>query len=298
MPSAITGPTSVDWLMQHARRHPLLTAEEEIKLSRQVQAWIPIKEKEKLTKQEQKIARCGKRAYEKFFMSNIRLVVQLANKYSPKCECLTVEDLIQEGMFGLQRAITKFDSSRGYKFSTYALNWVRQSMFRAISNQDRSIRLPCSAHLTMTHAKKYISEVFFETGKIPPMEEVAQKVKVEIHTLKAYFAHVDSVLSLDAQLKENINGGMTRLDTIADPESMEDALDRVKEELADSIIDLMGELNETEQEILRMRYFNDKPDSYIKIGEELNLNRQTCNNMHAKALKKLRYKIAARRISD
>lgn len=296
MPSAATGPTSVDWLMHHARRHPLLTAEEEIKLSRQVQAWIPLKEKENLTKEEQRIARAGKRAYEKFFMANIRLVIKLAGKYSVTCETLTIDDLIQEGMFGLQRAIMKFDYSRGYKFSTYAFNWVRQTMCRAMSNQDRSIRLPCSAFLSMSQAKKYMAQVFQETGKVPPMEEVAKKIKVEAHTLKAYFAHVDSVMSLDAQLKGKSSDTLTRLDTIADPNSTVDPLDRVTDEIADCLGDMVSGLEQIEQEILKLRYYGDEPMSYVKIGEELNLGRQTCNNIHAKALKKLRYQIATRKV--
>lgn len=293
--AAVTGPTSVDWLMHHARRYPLLTTEEEIKLSRQVQAWVAIKDKENLTKEEQRIVRNGKRAYEKFFLANIRLVVKLAGKYSTTCETLTIEDLIQEGMFGLERAIMKFDYSRGYKFSTYAFNWVRQRICRAMSNQDRSIRLPCSAFLSMSHAKKYMNEVMQETGRVPSMEEVAKKIKVDVHTLNAYFAHNDSIASLDVKVVEGSRNGFTRLDTIADPKSMEDPLDQVREDAADHLIDMVSDLDDVEQEILKLRYFTDKPVSYLKIGEELNIGRQTCNNIHAKALKKLRYKIAVRR---
>lgn len=296
MPSVATGFTSVDWLMNHARRHPLLTADEEIKLSRQVQAWISIREKEELTKQEEKTVRIGRRAYEKFFLSNIRLVVQLAGKYARRCRILTVEDLIQEGMFGLERAVMKFDYTRGYKFSTYAYSWVKQCMLRAIFNQDRPIRLPCNAYETLAQAQKYMSSVFAETGAMPSMEEVAKHLKVDYGRLKAYFLHLNAVMSLDAQFGEESKNGLTRLDTIADPNSLEDPLDRVKEPVGYIVSDLVAQLTPTEQEIIQLRYFSNQPVGYPRIAQEIGTTRQTCNNIHNKALKKLRNQITSQRV--
>ena len=288
------GPTSIDWIMQHSYRYPLLTPEEEIKLARQVQAWLPIREKENLTKQEQRVKRAGKKAYDQFFLSNIRLVVQLAGKYTRVAGSLTHDDLVQEGMLGLERAIVKFDSSRGYKFSTYAYNWIRQSIFRAISNKARPIRLPCSAFLTMSHARQYMEEVKKETGKAPSMEETAEKLGVHARTLKAYFRHDGTTISLDSGLKAGKDESSTYLDVLADPNSLSDPLDNVFDD-ADVVLAALGQLDEVDQEIMRRRYFNDEPMSYVEMSKELGLSRQACNLRHKRSLNRLRYKLANKR---
>lgn len=285
-------PSSVDWILQHSHRYPLLTADEEIQLSRQVQAWLPLREKNKLTKREQAIAKRGRRAFDRFFHCNIRLVVQVAGKYTRVAGSLTHEDLIQEGMLGLERAIVKFDHTRGYKFSTYAFNWVRQSIFRAISNKARVIRLPCSAFLTMKHARAYMEQVKHETGSLPTMEEVAAHFNVRAHTLKAYFRHDGMTVSLDSTISLPTDDGNTYLELLADPRSTEDPLDDMSDQAA-AIEPILQELDPTEQHILRRRYFhgNDRGTSYSQIASEIGISRQGVIDRHNRSLNKLRYKL-------
>lgn len=292
----VAGPTSIDWIMQHSHRHPLLTPEEEIKLGRQVQAWLPLREKEQLTKEEERISRAGKRAYDRFFLSNIRLVVQLSGKYTRVAGCLTHEDLVQEGMLGLERAIVKFDSSRGYKFSTYAYNWIRQSIFRAISNKARAIRLPCSAFLTMSHARQYIEQVKQKTGKAPSIEETAREIGVNHSTLKAYLSQDSIVVSLDSGLRSSTEGTTTYLDMLADPNSLDDPLDKVGED-TEVLLAMINQLDPVDQEILKRRYFSstEAESSYVQISKELGISRQACNSRHGRSLNKLRYKLGRRR---
>jgi RNA polymerase primary sigma factor len=290
------GPTSIDWIMQHSHRYPLLTPEEEIKLGRQVQAWLPLREKEQLTKEEERISRAGKRAYDRFFLSNIRLVVQLSGKYTRVAGFLTHEDLVQEGMLGLERAIVKFDSSRGYKFSTYAYNWIRQSIFRAISNKARAIRLPCSAFLTMNHARHYMEQVRKETGKLPSMEETAKEIGVNLPTLKAYFSHDGATISLDSGVKASGDSGTTYIEMLADPESMDDPLDKISED-HDVILAMLNQLDPLDQEIMKRRYFSntEAESSYVQISKELGISRQACNSRHGRCLNRLRYKLGRAR---
>ena len=113
--------------LNSAGKYPLLSDEQELMLGRQVQAWVEIRDLDNPTPEQKRICRIGKRAYDKFFKSNLKLVVSVAKKYARLCNFLTLDDLIQEGCLGLGRAVEKFDPTRGYKFSTYAYWWSRQS---------------------------------------------------------------------------------------------------------------------------------------------------------------------------
>lgn len=287
------GPTSIDWIMQQSRRYPLLTPEEEIKLGRQVQAWLPLRQKEKLTKKEQQISSAGKRAYDKFFLSNIRLVVQLAGKYVRRSGMLTHEDLVQEGMLGLERAITRFDSSRGYKFSTYAYSWIRQSIFRAISNKARAIRLPCNALSAISHARQYMESVKKETGKTPTIEETAKEVGVNAQTLRGYLEHVNPPTSLDLTMQITEVNGATYLDMLADPSSLNDPLDTIDEH-ASTVLAAIEQLDEIDQEILKYRYLGETEDqpTFSQIAKNLDISREACNSRHRQSLIRLRRKLA------
>ena len=133
--------------MQNIGRVPLLTPAEEIELGNQVQKMMTLTEDGQLnekntefTTQQKRTVKIGRRAKERMMKANLRLVVSVAKKYQGKG--LELLDLVQEGSLGLERAVEKFDPTRGYKFSTYAFWWIRQSMTRAIACQSRTIRLP------------------------------------------------------------------------------------------------------------------------------------------------------------
>ena len=137
----------ISWYLSSIGRVPLLTPAEEIELGNQVQTLMSltedgqIKEQSKeFTSHQRRLIRIGRRAKERMMKANLRLVVSVAKKYQGKG--LELLDLVQEGCLGLERAVEKFDPTRGYKFSTYAFWWIRQSMTRAIACQSRTIRLP------------------------------------------------------------------------------------------------------------------------------------------------------------
>ncbi len=285
---------SVDWILQQSHNYPLLTAEQEIVLARQVQAWVEIRDLAELSREQQKIVRRGKHAYDSFFLSNIRLVVKVASRYTRVAGSLGLDDLIQEGLLGLERAIIKFDPQRGYKFSTYAFNWIRQSINRAISNKSRSIRIPCGAIASIKKANDYMREQEREHNRMPNLAEVAKYCGVSLPTLKHYLPHNASVISLDDRVKGNrsTSEASTYLELLADvpiEPSMLSELDNIVAMLPKLLDDLTAE----EQQIIRMRYMSGEhqPVPFTKIGRELGISRQTANQRHDAALRKLRAKL-------
>ena len=142
----------VGWYLGNIGRIPLLTADQEIILGKQIAAGLELEDLESPTPAQQRKIRAGKRAFNKMFEANLRLVVALANKYKRRVKTLDFEDLLQEGNLGLQIAVRKFDYSRGYKFSTYAYWWIRQAITRAINISDSTIRLP-------THLAEKLSKI-------------------------------------------------------------------------------------------------------------------------------------------
>ena len=179
------GNDPISWYLQNIGRVPLLTPAEEIELGNQVQKMMVLTEDGQLnektnefTTQQKRTIKIGRRAKERMMKANLRLVVSVAKKYQGKG--LELLDLVQEGSLGLERAVEKFDPTRGYKFSTYAFWWIRQSMTRAIACQSRTIRLPvhlserlasirkacnCSCH-TLPNPPKSISRKLISSCRI------------------------------------------------------------------------------------------------------------------------------------
>lgn len=285
---------TVDWILQQSHNFPLLTPEQEIVLARHVQAWVEIRDKDELTKQEQAIARRGKRAYDTYFLSNIRLVVSVAGRYTRVAGTLGLDDLIQEGLLGLERAIIKFDPQRGYKFSTYAFNWIRQSINRAISNKSRSIRIPCGAITSIKKANEFMRVQQRDFNRIPSLQEVADHCGVSLPTLKHYLPHHASVISLDDRVKSHCSNSETStyLELLADSPTEPSMLGELDNIVA-MLPKLLDGLTVQEQTIIQRRYMSgeDQPVPFAKIGEELGISRQVANQRHDAALRKLRLRL-------
>ena len=169
----------ISWYLSTIGRIPLLTPAEEIELGNQVQAMMHLtedcllsNEQKEFTSRERRLIRIGRRAKERMMKANIRLVVSVAKKYQGKG--LELLDLVQEGSLGLERAVEKFDPTRGYKFSTYAFWWIRQSMTRAIACQSRTIRLPVHLSERLTTIRKVSLDLAHKLGAMPSRAEIAE----------------------------------------------------------------------------------------------------------------------------
>jgi RNA polymerase primary sigma factor len=283
--------TSVDWILKQSHRYPLLTPDEEITLARHVQEWQAIKDVKRPGRRQKAIIARGRRARDRFFLSNIRLAVNVAGKYHKFSGTLSLEDLIQEGLIGLDSAIAKFDPGLGYKFSTYSYWWIRQGITRAINRHSRIIHLPMHANDVIRKAMDYMHEQLRITGKLPPLEEVAKLNKVAKQTLVGYLNHNASVVSLDQRMSNNENHNEF-MEVVADPNSLHPADDPL-EVFNPALHEAIKELTPTHQHIIKERYFNDEaqPVPFKLIGQELQTSRQATQQMHDRALISLRLRL-------
>ena len=193
----------VSWYLATIGRIPLLTPAEEIELGNQVQAMMTLTEDgsktfedHELTGKQRRMLRIGRRAKERMMKAKLRLVVSVAKKYQGRG--LELLDLIQEGSLGLERAVEKFDPTRGYKFSTYAFWWIRQSMTRAIACQSRTIRLPVHLSERLTTIRKVSLDLAHKLGAMPSRVEIAEAMDIPLDELDSLLRQALTTSSLDA----------------------------------------------------------------------------------------------------
>jgi len=213
---------SLDVFIRECLRHPLLTAEEELILGRQVQESIPLIKEAKtraLTPKEKRIVRVGAKARERMINANLRLVVRLAGKYGRIARHLSALDLVQEGCLGLVRAVEKFDPTRGYKFSTYSFWWIRQAVSRALNQMDQDIRIPYSIADRLPRLGTATQRLTQELGRAPTRKELAADIQMPDAELALLISRSQRVTSLDKHFRED---GLALVDLIPDPKSNQD----------------------------------------------------------------------------
>jgi RNA polymerase primary sigma factor len=231
-------------------RYPLLTKTQEVMLGTQVQAWMAIRDKEEssYTEEDKKIARIGKKAREKFIKCNLRLVVNIARKYTNRCNSLDLMDLVQEGNLGLARAVEKFDPTRGYAMSTYAYWWIRQAIQRSMQFADLTIRLPIGIHDSTFKIKRSIEELSKYLGREPTLSEISERTDLTVDEIRTVMSAPRALSSLDKCANE-IEEGATLIEIIADEKNsntIEDA------EAKANIEDLYAAIDEYLDEMTKM----------------------------------------------
>jgi RNA polymerase sigma factor (sigma-70 family) len=240
-------PDSIRNYLQQISRYPLLTPEQEITLSRQVQRMLELDGLDReLTPDERRERMRGERARTQMINCNLRLVVHIAKKYARRCKFMTLDDLVQEGANGLSTAVRKYDYSRGYKFSTYSYWWVRQSMARAISNQERCIRLPVHMEEQVAKLRGLIVDYQSTHNRRPPLSWLAEQ-------MGATPEHVELVLRMDqhpTSIDRPIADELNLVDILPAPVEHEP---QVHEEW-EVVEALLKQLTDHEQEIIRLRY--------------------------------------------
>ena len=285
---------TIDHILNHAGRIPLLTAEEEILLGRRVQALMRLLEDKPdgpYTSAEQRTLRLGKRAKDRMVSANIRLVIHVAKKYIHRIQTLTLADLIQEGSIGLIRGVEKFDPERGYKGSTYFYWWVRQGISRAITRDDRVIRLPISAIEALNKLRGFIPAFVQEHGRQPSYAECAEHCEIAEQTIREYIKHSAPATSLDQRVNSNDDASML-IDLIA--AEAEDPLADGFWEVRHHLKPVMASLTPEHEEVIQLRFFS-QPDtvtSYKLMSEQLGLSRQAIQQREQRALRAMRTRMA------
>jgi RNA polymerase sigma factor (sigma-70 family) len=275
---------SVRDYLNNIAKTPLLTPQQEIQLGKRVARWRELRNKpEPLTDKEQQELKGGLRARDRFIKSNLQLVVYIAKKYESRTKkSMEMLDIIQEGNIGLAKAVELFDHTRGYKFSTYAYWWIRQSIGRAIQQSDSAIRLPCAMNDLLNKAAKVANNLAHQLGRTPTAAEVASHAGIDIASLLAAYNFNYSISSLDQPPPgmEDINIA----GTIPDPKSIEqDAdLDLLSlQELSDAYLD------ENTKYVLHCRAL-DKPISWRDLEKKLNMTTLKLQRMHRAGIYRLR----------
>ena len=272
-------PTKQEW----AQAAGLQVTELDEKLNAGFQAWGELTglEPNKLKKALHE----GRRAKDQMIQANLRLVVAVAKKYQQRG--MELLDLVQEGTLGLERAVEKFDPTRGFRFSTYAYWWIRQSMTRAIATQSRNIRLPVHITEKLNRIKRVQQEIASNKGRIASIKDLAQELKLSEETIRQTLMRVPRSISLDTKIGSE--QGTMLVDLLEDGSTTpEEKLNQTQ--LHEDLEILLNELTPREAEVLRLRFGleDDIPRTLTQIGEELHLSRERIRQIELNALIKLR----------
>lgn len=278
-------PLSTDtlgWYLTMIGRVPLLTAEEEISLSQQVQAMLAAGDDA-----DPAIARRGQRAKERMIAANLRLVVTIAKRHQN--QGLDLLDLIQEGSIGLSRAVEKFDPAMGYKFSTYAYWWIRQGITRALDNHSRTIRLPIHVSERLSRIRKASRELTRQLKRTPTQREIAEWMEISVEDLQSILHQSQPCTSLDVHARGDDSCSLL-MELIPDPKAIEPLENVDRMILHDKIVGLIVHLEDREQQVLKFRYGLDgyQPRTLSEIGKDLHISRERVRQVEQMALHKLR----------
>jgi RNA polymerase primary sigma factor len=259
---------SLKLYLKEVRNVPLLTAEEEIKLSRRVK-------------------RGDEHARKRMIQANLRLVINIAKRYMYLG--IPFLDLIEEGNLGLMKAVDKFNPRKGYRFSTYAAWWIRQAITRSISEQGKMIRVPVYMNDLITKWKKKKEELYQKNRRVPSDDQIAKRLKLsrdKIEQINFWMSTTTS--SLEAPIGEDSEGQVADLiedQTSTAPDAqIEHLLDK---ERVDNLLDV---ITERERKILDMRFglLDAKPHTLAEVAKKLGVSRERIRQIEESALRKLR----------
>ena len=315
VPDGVSIEDPVRMYLKEIGKVPLLSAEEEIELAKNMEAGAVAKEKiailksreENATEEElaeikeeiknlQKDLDAGDEAKKRLAEANLRLVVSIAKRYVGRG--MLFLDLIQEGNLGLIKAVEKFDYRKGYKFSTYATWWIRQAITRAIADQARTIRIPVHMVETINKLIRVSRQLLQELGREPSPEEIAAEMNMPVERVREILKISQEPVSLETPIGEGEDshlGDFIQDDNVPVPADAA-AFTLLKEQLEE----VLGTLTEREQKVLTLRFGleDGRARTLEEVGKEFNVTRERIRQIEAKALRKLRHPSRSRKLKD
>jgi RNA polymerase primary sigma factor len=294
---------SVHTYLKAIGRRQLLTAEQEVDLAKRIEAGLYAEHKletEDLSPAQRAdlewVAADGRRAKAHMLEANLRLVVSVAKKYSDRG--LSLLDVVQEGNLGLIRAVEKFDYSKGYKFSTYAMWWIRQAIQRGFADSARTIRLPVHVLEMLSKLSRVERDMHQRLGREPTPEELAAELDKSPEQVRELLRTSRQPISLDSTIGED---GETRIgDLIEDTDSPEASELVDRQLMADQLRRTLDILSPREAKIMAMRFglYDGTPRTLDEIGKALGLTRERIRQLEKESLSKLRHPSNARPLLD
>jgi RNA polymerase primary sigma factor len=292
-------PDTVRQYLNEIGRHDLLTSAEERILGKAVKDGQQAAER--LAKKDAKLGakerrdlkeavRAGEKAKERMVNANLRLVVSIARRYDRKE--LHLSDLIQEGNIGLMHAVDKYDYEKGFKFSTYATWWIRQSMTRAMADQGRNIRIPGHMMEIVNRIQRAERELTSELKRDPSPEEVAQRCDISLEKLFEIQQLTLSTASLDAPVGVDVDD-LTVGETIASTDASDPLDQTISRDLISQVEKSLGDLPERERRIMSMRFglgdFTGKQHTLEEVAEKEGITRERVRQIEQKTLARMRH---------
>jgi RNA polymerase primary sigma factor len=258
-------PDSLELFLRDARSHPLLTAAEEVELAKRIE-------------------RGDLAAKERMINSNLRLVVSQARRYQG--HGLPMEDLVQEGMLGLIRAVEKFDWRRGFKFSTYGTLWIRQAIQRGLQNHGRTIRVPVHVAQRQVKVRKLESELSIKLGREPTDDELAAVAELPVEEVAELRELSRGLASLDQPVGDDGETAFGDLLASDRPGPVEEQAELEREQQLGEIVE---QLPENERNVIRLRFglAGEEPRTLGQIGSQLGISAQRVREIEERGLRRL-----------
>ncbi len=258
---------SLDKYLQDISREEMITAEEEVSLAVKIKAG-------------------DERALEKLVRANLRFVVSVSKQYQN--QGLSLPDLINEGNLGLIKAARRFDETRGFKFISYAVWWIRQSILQALAEQARIVRLPLNQVGTISKINKTYSQLEQEYERAPSASEIGMELEIDSKKVRDSLKSAGRHVSVDAPFKEGEDHGL--IDTMSNKGPKTDS-GLIQESLVQEIERSLTTLSERERSVIRMFYGIGKKQGMTldEIGSEFDLTRERVRQLKEKAIRRLRH---------